>query len=556
MFKQSQTTREIDLFKGSSQHFTGKKFKDLTDEKAWHNVFFEEVTSQIDENIFEDIYASKMGRPNASVRLLVSMIILKEGQDWTDEQLYENCRYNLAVMRALGLTNIDDEVPVPSTYYDFRSKLVNHHDQHGVNLIAKLFESITSVQVKKYKISGTGVRMDSKLIQSNLTKSSRLFMILQAFQAFHASLDESKKSMVCKKRDLDFISELMSKSATNHLYGMRKEEEAKMLRSLGFLIKKILNIYEEGDSKFYLGLKRIYEEQYSCGGKRGEGPKPKDRTDISSESIQSIHDTDAAFRIKGHGRSKQSVTGYSSNITETTEGPLKLITDVQVEKANFSDDKYLENAAKNTAKLTGQTIEKIYTDGGYDSQENRRRFKSNIGKEWHLSKSKGGSEFQFRKEKDGSIKIYDPREKKWINAVLTRAGKYRIGVKGRETRYRYYTEERIKNMLALQEVRAKKIDSGVRANMESTINQVFHTLKAKSKYTGLMKHRIFVTSRSMWVNCRRIANYKLFEPQLIDKKWMYRFNILSLVSHNENLSSFFWSFLIDNRPRSYILCTI
>jgi transposase len=521
MFKGSKTTGEIDLFKGSSQHFTGRKFKDLTDEKAWYNVFYEEITSQVDEKIFKEIYSSKMGRPNASIRILVSMIILKEGQDWTDEQLYENCRYNLAVMRALGLTNIDDEVPVPSTYYDFKSKLVSYHDSRGINLIEELFRSLTSTQVKKYKVNGTSVRMDSKLIHSNLCKSSRLFKLLQAFQTFYHSIDNSKWQRVKKKRDQEFIESLMSKSATNHVYGMKKEEEVKMLRNLGFLLKKLLNIFSPADSKYYETLQQMYHEQYEDAGNKGEDPRPRDKGEMESASIQSIHDTDAAYRIKGHGRIRQKVSGYSSNITETTEGPLKLITDVQVEKANFSDDKYLEKAIRNTVEITEQTIEKVYTDGGYDSQENRMRFKENIGQEWHLTKNKGGSEFQFKKQKDESLSVYDPVEKKWLKATQTESGKYRISIGGRSAKYRYYTRSRVESMLALQKVRPKHIDKGKRANMESTINQVFHILRGKSKYRGLMRHKIFATSRSLWVNCRRIARFRSADSSIFDQIWTF-----------------------------------
>lgn len=517
MFKQSKITSEIDLFKGCSQHFTGKKFKDLTDEKAWYNIFHDEITSQIDEKIFEEIFTRKTGRPNSSIRILVSMIILKEGQDWTDEQLYENCRYNLAIMRALGLTNIDDEVPVPSTYYDFKSKVVDYYDNQGIDLMEAVFRGLTSTQVKKYKINGANVRMDSKLIQSNLCKSSRLFKILQAFQTFYQSLNKSKWQRLKKPRDRELVERLMSKSVVNHVYGMKKDEETKLVRSLGFLLKKLLNIYSPEDSIYYESLQQMYREQYIDVGKKGEDPKPRDGDEMESDSIQSIHDVDAAYRVKGHGRIKQKVSGYSSNITETTEGPLKLITDVQLEKANFSDDKYLEKAIKNTVEITKQSIEKVYTDGGYDSQENRLRFKEHIGKEWHLSKSKGGSEFRYKRQEDGSIIVYDPVEKKWLKATQLDSGKYRICIEGRCHKYRYIDETRVESMLALEEVRPKHIDKGKRANVESTINEVFHILGKKSKYRGLMRHKILATSRSLWVNCRRIARFKVKESWIFEQ---------------------------------------
>jgi hypothetical protein len=70
------------------------------------------------------LYADGKGAPNASIRVLVGMMILKEGQGWSDEQLFENCEYNLLVRSALGLISFEDAEPVPSTYYLFRRNLM------------------------------------------------------------------------------------------------------------------------------------------------------------------------------------------------------------------------------------------------------------------------------------------------------------------------------------------------------------------------------------------------------------------------------------------------
>ena len=66
-----------------------------------------------------DLFDEESGRPNAPIRLLVAMLILKEGFGWSDEQLFEAVHFNLLVRRALGLLNLTDEVPVESTYYLF-----------------------------------------------------------------------------------------------------------------------------------------------------------------------------------------------------------------------------------------------------------------------------------------------------------------------------------------------------------------------------------------------------------------------------------------------------
>ena len=80
MFRKTDTTPQLDLFTAPSNILPKRAQKKYTDEKAWHNQFFKLVTSQIDEESFRPLFEeTKMGAPNASIRILVAMSILKEG---------------------------------------------------------------------------------------------------------------------------------------------------------------------------------------------------------------------------------------------------------------------------------------------------------------------------------------------------------------------------------------------------------------------------------------------------------------------------------------------
>ena len=85
------------------------------------------MTRQIDEDVFSVLYHKGNGRPNASIRKMVAMMILKEGNGWSDQQLFEQCRFNLTVMRALGIQNLDEDVPVESTWYRFRKEILEYY---------------------------------------------------------------------------------------------------------------------------------------------------------------------------------------------------------------------------------------------------------------------------------------------------------------------------------------------------------------------------------------------------------------------------------------------
>jgi hypothetical protein len=88
------------------------------------NKFRSEVIERIDEGLFIPLFHHNFGAPNASIRVLISMMILKEANGWSDSQLFSQCQFNILVRSALGLFNLDDAVPSDSTYYLLRKKIV------------------------------------------------------------------------------------------------------------------------------------------------------------------------------------------------------------------------------------------------------------------------------------------------------------------------------------------------------------------------------------------------------------------------------------------------
>jgi len=123
MFRPSQSEKQLNLFSSVAEHLKGTSHKLYTDKNAWHNVFREQIVSRIKEELFSVLFDDKMGAPNAPVNVLVGMMVIKEAFGWSDASLFEACRFNLLVRSAIGLFNIDDEVPAPSTYYLFCQRI-------------------------------------------------------------------------------------------------------------------------------------------------------------------------------------------------------------------------------------------------------------------------------------------------------------------------------------------------------------------------------------------------------------------------------------------------
>ena len=83
MFKKTNTNKQLSLLSSINQHLTGTSKKQFSDPTAWHNTFYSQIVNKIDENIFSVLFSEKQGSPNASVKTLISMMILKEGEGYS-----------------------------------------------------------------------------------------------------------------------------------------------------------------------------------------------------------------------------------------------------------------------------------------------------------------------------------------------------------------------------------------------------------------------------------------------------------------------------------------
>ena len=80
MFRSSPKSKQLDLFTNSSSMLKGKALKAYNDADRWHNQFRLQVTNRIDEDIFRPLFHENFGAPNASIRVLIGMMILKEAR--------------------------------------------------------------------------------------------------------------------------------------------------------------------------------------------------------------------------------------------------------------------------------------------------------------------------------------------------------------------------------------------------------------------------------------------------------------------------------------------
>jgi len=248
--------------------------------------------------------------------------------------------------------------------------------------------------------------------------------------------------------------------------------------------------------------------------------RPKASSTIASNSLQSAHDPEAAYRSKGKGASKQQKTGFHSNITETAdlEDDLKLITDVATDSANVSEAKFLKKGVENTEAMlkkahhtTGsnkQHVKHCITDGGFDDLDNREYMSAEDKPEWILAKTKGGKPaFTMSYTDENELQVCDIKTGEQLKTSRSRNGKKVVVHRAGASRT-YFTDVEIQQYIIRQHYNQPIEDwaKGLRANSESTIHAVFHRLgkRDKIKYRGLNKCHCYVLCRALWVNFSRI----------------------------------------------------
>ena len=510
MFKKSPTTKQLDLFNSPVNLLCDRESSLYTDEHSWHNRFYKNVTSKIDEDIFRPLFKEsredkKDGRPTTSIRVLVAMCILKEGCGCSDESLYEQCRFNLLFRSALGLFNLKDQCPCINSYYTFRRRICDYEEQTGTNLFDKCFSQITRSQAKEYRVSGKSIRMDSKLISSNIAWYSRYEIIQRTFVREVSETEIAGiEDQMLRTQAIQFFND----DAEKTVYRTDAPGMNEKLLHLGLVIDYILSHAPE-DSKSL--LRRVFDEQY-IKGKDGT-VSVRDKKLISADSVQNPNDPTATYRKKG----KQTVKGYSVNITETTDGKDSpdLIVDAQVKSASAADSSFLKDAVNKAAEITGEQVEKAHVDGAYQSKQNRElAARENEGFDLVANGIQGKpSRFDLNLNEDGTLSITDRKKEEVVNGIPVNDHKWKIKIVNKEGKeyWRYFTKEDAESSKARREVDSVPIEErNKRNNVEATIFQYcYHTRNNKTRYRGKIKHAVQALARCAWINARRLYLFDL-----------------------------------------------
>ncbi len=503
MFKKSAGSIQQNLFTSGTSLLSGKSLKLYEDKSAWHNQFREQVTMRVNESLFSRLYCSDNGSPNASIRVLIGMMIFKEAQGLSDQKIYEDCRFNMLTRSALGLFNADDPVPTESTYYLFRKNINDYAKAGNDNLFELSFAEITKNQCAEFDVSGKRIRMDSKLLGSNIAWLSRYELIHETLRIFYKSV---KQTNTFDKATKEKLNTLLNIEGNKVVYICSSEEVKTRLQELGELIYKILPMFMTSVNQHYLTLQKVFNEQFKVDENRIVVGREKEK--ISAKSVQSPHDTECHFRNKDGNK----VKGYSINITESCDdgNGLNLIGNVDVRNVSTSDVDFFQDDIHNVQEVFPEKLEAVHADGAYHSTDNQAFCKNNdIDLYLHAIQGAKGR-YELDVLENGEPTVLDTKTNEIVETKKivgkNNIAKWRIKNEGF---YRYFTQKEIDTYLIRKKISETPIETlQKRNNVEATVFQLgYHYPNAKSRYRGLIKHQMWANIRCLWVNFVRILNY-------------------------------------------------
>ncbi len=325
--------------------------------KSWAHAYRQYALGLIDESRFRHFFDDDNGRPNKSIRLLMSVHLFKEMFDLTDNEALEQLEWNAAWHYALDIEP-EQAHACQKTLHNFRAKVLG--DDEG----ASLFEETTARIIAAAQLRTSRQRLDSTHIVSNIRLLTRLGLFVQTITCFLEALRKAHPRLchqvpeALRERYLDregYFADVKSAEAPRRL-----SESALDTHALVVLWREHNTVSAMSE---YGLLVRLYQDQ--CVPPEGSAPEKIELQPApSSSSLQSPSDPDVTYGHKGKG--------YEAQLAETCDenNPFQVVTAVSVNGAHESDHNQVLPVLDQIERTCGATPELMHGDAGYGSGEN------------------------------------------------------------------------------------------------------------------------------------------------------------------------------------------
>jgi hypothetical protein len=357
MFRRGKQAQQKSLF-GQEQEFSPAMNKML--KNSWAGNFFETIYLAIREERFAVLYSKVNSRPNAPVNMLVSLLLIKEINQMTDEQLIEALAFDFRFHHALGIENIEKERICINTLTHFRKRLVAYEVKSGEDLLQQEFEYLINILAQNINMQLSMGRMDSMMISSSCKKLTRLELVYTVIHNMIRTMHKIGESI-----PEDMQGYLESHHRKSVLYQTRTEEaptKTDWLFQQADQLYRVITALPQGElqqTTAFLQLKRLLEEQ--CIVTEEGVHIPVTSKEVAANSLQNPSDADATFRTKRKDRH----IGYVANLVEVRDQKkkLSLIMHHEVQTNTHSDAQFGEDFI--TKHDLVERMDTLVADGAY-----------------------------------------------------------------------------------------------------------------------------------------------------------------------------------------------
>jgi len=308
---------------------------------SWAEVFRTRALPLIKEEVFAPLYCDDNGRPNRPVQTVFGVLLLKEMHGLTDAETLEQLEYNLLWHHALQLTPEEAHLP-QKTLHNFRARVMAHDGGHAA------FASVTDQVIEALGTKVSRQRLDSTHVVSNIAVLTRLGLFCETIRLFLKKLEVEHPRLHGRASPALVRRYVKPKGGDTAYQDARATEGNRRLSVCARDLYRLCELFKDTAAETmetYDLLKRLLAEQCVIVRKKqrpsrddddaGEGGTPvvvKDPKEISSDSLQSPHDSDVTY-------SGRKGKGYALQIAETCheDNAVQMITHVEVTDACDSD---------------------------------------------------------------------------------------------------------------------------------------------------------------------------------------------------------------------------
>jgi len=331
-------------------------FPEVLPENDWSFTYQERVLPLIDETKFKHLYSESGGRPNASIKTAVSLLILMgmEKLTWraVEFQFPRRLDWLIATNTPLGKAQIDH-----TTLFKFYQRLEDDDTARD------LFTNTTDVFTKSCGTSLQKQRTDSFFIHGWLRILSRYGLFKETIRKFLLTLRKQKPGLykdIKGELSRDYVEKEFDLTEKDRELAQKKV--SLMAQDLYRLKVAFENHKQVQHYETFQILCKVFDQQ--CAVKESPDAKPeiiiKEKPD--SDTICTPHNPEVRYVRKV----KQRVTGDKGFVTETCdpENKTQFITDIEVKPATEADAKQQPEIQARLIKNKFKP-EKQYADAGF-----------------------------------------------------------------------------------------------------------------------------------------------------------------------------------------------